>query len=223
MNKLQFRVLYRQFLFRVFDLEVLSAHAQGDANKLLGQFAALLVFVSVSITFGAMLFSDPKAPWLDPRDSGLLIAMVAQHFLIATTMLVVGLFAVLSWDSTFPDRRDVLVYLPPGYRRFSRKDYPVLYLHDGQNVFGEGGGGGNVARLDHRSTALRDGLVLAAAVRLARRAGRAPRFDFRIDSRPRSGTRLTIRDEPRFEAAVNQRRTGAGDWSWIGDRCLETR
>ena len=112
MNKLQFRVLYRQFLFRVFDLEVLSAHAQGDANKLLGQFAALLVFVSVSITFGAMLFSDPKAPWLDPRDSGLLIAMVAQHFLIATTMLVVGLFAVLSWDSTFPDRRDVLVLAP---------------------------------------------------------------------------------------------------------------
>ena len=45
--KLQLRVLYRQFLFRVFDLEVLSAHAQGDANKLLGQFAALLVFVSV--------------------------------------------------------------------------------------------------------------------------------------------------------------------------------
>ena len=62
MNKLQFRVLYRQFLFRVFDLEVLSAHAQGDANKLLGQFAALLVFVSVSVTFGAMLFSDPKLP-----------------------------------------------------------------------------------------------------------------------------------------------------------------
>ena len=34
------------------------------------------------------------------------------------------------------NRRDVLVYLPPGYRRFSRKRYPVLYLHDGQNVFG---------------------------------------------------------------------------------------
>ena len=49
---------------------------------------------------------------MDPRNSGLLIAMVAQHFLIATTMLVVGLFAVLSWDSTFPDRRDVLVLAP---------------------------------------------------------------------------------------------------------------
>src|SRR5256886_1483348 len=33
------------------------------------------------------------------------------------------------------NRRDVLVYLPPGYRRFSRNRYRVLYLHDGQNVF----------------------------------------------------------------------------------------
>jgi len=33
------------------------------------------------------------------------------------------------------NRRDVLVYLPPGYRRFGRARYPVLYLQDGQNVF----------------------------------------------------------------------------------------
>src|SRR5215831_10270041 len=33
------------------------------------------------------------------------------------------------------NRRDVLVYLPPGYRRLSGRRYPVLYLHDGQNVF----------------------------------------------------------------------------------------
>lgn len=33
------------------------------------------------------------------------------------------------------NRRDVLVYLPPGYRRAVRRRYPVLYLHDGQNVF----------------------------------------------------------------------------------------
>ncbi len=32
------------------------------------------------------------------------------------------------------NRRDVLVYLPPGYAR-SRARYPVLYLHDGQNCF----------------------------------------------------------------------------------------
>src|SRR5256714_8597526 len=35
----------------------------------------------------------------------------------------------------FGNRRDVLVYLPPGYRRFSRTRYPVLYLQDGQSVF----------------------------------------------------------------------------------------
>ena len=35
----------------------------------------------------------------------------------------------------FANRRDVLVYLPRGYRRFSRQRYPVLYLQDGQNVF----------------------------------------------------------------------------------------
>src|SRR5438045_239552 len=36
---------------------------------------------------------------------------------------------------TLGNRRDILVYLPPGYRRFLRRRYPVLYLHDGQNLF----------------------------------------------------------------------------------------
>jgi hypothetical protein len=35
-----------------------------------------------------------------------------EHLLIATTMAVVGLFSVLSWDSLVPDRRDVLVLAP---------------------------------------------------------------------------------------------------------------
>jgi predicted alpha/beta superfamily hydrolase len=33
------------------------------------------------------------------------------------------------------NRRDVLVYLPRGYRRSVIKRYPVLYLQDGQNIF----------------------------------------------------------------------------------------
>jgi len=33
------------------------------------------------------------------------------------------------------NRRDVLVYLPLGYRRSRQRRFPVLYLHDGQNVF----------------------------------------------------------------------------------------
>ena len=31
--------------------------------------------------------------------------------------------------------RTVIVYLPPGYRPRAARRYPVLYLHDGQNVF----------------------------------------------------------------------------------------
>lgn len=33
------------------------------------------------------------------------------------------------------NRRDVLVYLPTEYRRSRTRRYPVLYLHDGQNIF----------------------------------------------------------------------------------------
>lgn len=110
MTRRQLGVLYRQFLFRIVDLEVLSAHAQGDASKLLGQFAALLVFVSAGFSLGAIFGRA------DPRPGGesvdLVLSMVTQHFLIATTMLVVGLFAVLSWDAVFPDRRDVMVLAP---------------------------------------------------------------------------------------------------------------
>src|SRR5438132_5837365 len=36
---------------------------------------------------------------------------------------------------TLGNRRDILVYLPPGYRRFLRRRYPVFYLQDGQNLF----------------------------------------------------------------------------------------
>jgi predicted alpha/beta superfamily hydrolase len=31
--------------------------------------------------------------------------------------------------------RDVIVWLPPSYEKHRRKRYPVLYMHDGQNVF----------------------------------------------------------------------------------------
>lgn len=33
------------------------------------------------------------------------------------------------------NRRDVLVYLPPGYRRARTRRFPVMYLQDGQNMF----------------------------------------------------------------------------------------
>jgi CubicO group peptidase (beta-lactamase class C family) len=44
-----------------------------------------------------------------PLQARLMFAWSIQHFLIATTMLGVGIFSVLSWDSMFPSHRDVLV------------------------------------------------------------------------------------------------------------------
>ena len=34
-----------------------------------------------------------------------------------------------------PDKRDIVVYVPPGYDEQPERTYPVLYLQDGQNLF----------------------------------------------------------------------------------------
>lgn len=39
------------------------------------------------------------------------------------------------FTSKFLGPRDVIVYLPPGYDKETSRRYPVLYMHDGQNVF----------------------------------------------------------------------------------------
>jgi hypothetical protein len=101
LRRLQFRVLYRVFLLRVVDLELLSAG--GDTTRLLGQFAALFAAVSFMFTAPLILFGG-GFPQID--------ILTVEHFLIATTMVVIGLFSVLNWDSIFPDRRDVLVLAP---------------------------------------------------------------------------------------------------------------
>ena len=106
MRKRQFHILYREFLFRMVDLEALSSHAQGDASKLLGRVASLLIVASLLFSVPALGFGG------SPGIRQLMAAWTYQHFLISTTMLAVGLFAVLSWDSTFPDRRDVMVLAP---------------------------------------------------------------------------------------------------------------
>ena len=77
MTKIQFRVLYREFLFRVVDLELLSP--QGDVAKLLGQFGGVLVFLSFTLALRA-IFVDPTPQILWER----------EHALISSTMVVVA-------------------------------------------------------------------------------------------------------------------------------------
>lgn len=104
----QFRVLFRQFLFRIVDEAVLSPSAGGDASKLLSQYAGILFYISLLTGGVGLLMADRSYP----LGSGLAVARALEHFFISTTMLLTGLFAVFSWDACFPDHRDVLVLSP---------------------------------------------------------------------------------------------------------------
>ncbi len=103
---LDFRVLFRQFFLRVIDLEALSIEA--DVERFLGQFAGVLIMLSlvhsVVLYVGLVVFAQ------EGKSQEFFWHM--QHYFLATMMLVVGLFTVISWDAAFPDRRDVMVLSP---------------------------------------------------------------------------------------------------------------
>jgi hypothetical protein len=101
-----FRVLYRQFLLRVVDLEALSVEA--DIPRFLGQFASILVFISRAGAIGLLCAEKAVAT----PEGYLNFAWQGEQSLISRMMLVVGLVTVIGWDSTFPDRRDVMVLSP---------------------------------------------------------------------------------------------------------------
>ena len=54
---------------------------------------------------------------------------------------IVTTFVNSGWAAQIPSR-NVRIYLPRGYTNNTWKRYPVMYLHDGQNVFRPGGGFG---------------------------------------------------------------------------------
>src|SRR5262245_61510292 len=101
-ERAQFRILYRSFLSQIVDLEIMSVRA--DPSRLLVQWGALLA--STSVVF-AIMFAPVYAR--ATREEIARLSWGIQEFLIGTTMAVVGLFAVLAWDSIFPDKRDSLI------------------------------------------------------------------------------------------------------------------
>lgn len=96
---LSFRVLYRQFLLRVIDLESLSIEA--DIPRFLGQFAGILIMFSLLRAVGTVMFPPPPTAELSIQQS--------QFSLM---MLIAGLITVITWDSAFPDRRDIMILAP---------------------------------------------------------------------------------------------------------------
>lgn len=96
---LEFRVLYRQFLLRVVDLEALSIEA--DIPSFLGQFAGILILITLFQALGTLWFPPPQT-----------FAWHMEQSAISNMMLVIGLISVFTWDNTFPDRRDAMVLGP---------------------------------------------------------------------------------------------------------------
>ncbi len=89
-----YRVLCRQFLLRVVDLESLSI--QADIPRFLGQFAGVLLMLSFLHSMFAYI-ETAASPW------------TVEQYLLRCSMFVSGLITVMCWEATFPDRRDVMV------------------------------------------------------------------------------------------------------------------
>jgi predicted alpha/beta superfamily hydrolase len=60
------------------------------------------------------------------------------------------------------NKRNIWVYLPPGYDKEPRRRYPVLYMHDGQNVFD--GMTSYIPNLEWRADEAAEALIKAKAV-----------------------------------------------------------
>ena len=108
-RRLQFRTLYRVFLLRIVDLELLSA--DGDPAKLIGQFATIFVTISFFFTIPALVALMGSGPPAGPQ------GWMFEHFFIETAMTCAGLIAVLNWEAAFPDQRDLLVLTPLPVRK----------------------------------------------------------------------------------------------------------
>ncbi|MDR3724150.1 MAG: hypothetical protein P4K83_06645 [Terracidiphilus sp.] len=102
---LNFRVLCRQFMLRVVDLEALSI--QADVAGYMGQFARVAIMFSFLHCLIAWAYSAPMQ-----MAAHIGFAFHFEQYLVATQMLMVGLFTVISWDAIFPDRRDILILSP---------------------------------------------------------------------------------------------------------------
>jgi len=96
---LPFRVMHQQFLLRVVDLEALSIEA--DIPSFLGQFAGILMMLSFVHGLGVLWFPPPPSQ-----------TWQYEQARVSDVLLVIGLCSVLMWDTTFPDKRDVMVLAP---------------------------------------------------------------------------------------------------------------
>jgi isoamylase len=89
-----------------------------------------------------MLLRQPGEAWASYHGTVPVSTETVAPALLATAApgesTVTGTVVTLAaqWSPQLGNGRDIVVYLPPGYDEGNRR-YPVIYMHDGQNLFDE--------------------------------------------------------------------------------------
>ena len=96
----------------------------------------------------------PKVPFKIVKDTTLVIRPHNWNDLFNHSIT-----GIIKYYHNFEDHdlrytRDVMIWLPPSYHTSPQKRYPVLYVHDGQNVFMPGSINGGEWRLDETADSL---------------------------------------------------------------------
>jgi len=99
--------LYRLFLARMIDVEILSTG--GDVRDLVARSVSILSALSFVLAY---LIVPRYTSTSLPRVRLLFSIWNDQEFLLSGTIAVAGLFSVLAWNAVFPDRRDCFVLTP---------------------------------------------------------------------------------------------------------------
>jgi predicted alpha/beta superfamily hydrolase len=125
---------------------LLAADPDGD-----GRYQAAVTFPRAPFGGQAVAYkfkiekpqAHPQEGWEEGRNRQLHLRQPAQTvsraFDAPPDPIVASRVGTIRVHAAFPSKllakRDVQVYLPPGYEKETSRHYPVLYLQDGQNVF----------------------------------------------------------------------------------------
>jgi isoamylase len=94
--------------------------------------------------------ADPETEHLHLEDAATTFASLAEgeHTIVGNVMTIASL-----WSPELGNVRDIKIYLPPSYSEGSER-YPVLYMHDGQNLFDQATAYGDEWGVDETMEAL---------------------------------------------------------------------
>ncbi len=99
-------------------------------------------------------FAAPKVPFTIKKDTTITIRPANWNDLFNNSITGTVKYYHNFEDHNLKYTRDVMVWLPPSYYKSPNKRYPVLYAHDGQNVFAPGSVYNGEWRMDETADSL---------------------------------------------------------------------